>query len=205
MSERIAARFKELQRKAASQTSSEKPEEGETSTLFDHSSPTSQTGAETEKPLPSVDKGKGKEVVSPPADVPSILASPPPMSPQLPEKLIRPMSPASIPPVLLAGLAMSPAAISDLLKRASKELNLRSVKFPIIGEYKDCFSGEELAVWLVDNVPGFGGSLDRAEDAARDLTEREGVLRRIGEFGNAFENSDEAFYQFRPKVRQIIH
>ena len=68
MSERIAARFKELQRKAVAQTSSAsslKSTENEESTLFEHSSPTSQTShasADVEKPLPSVDKGKGKEV-----------------------------------------------------------------------------------------------------------------------------------------------
>ena len=55
--------------------------------------------------------------------------------------------------------------------------------------------------WLLANVEGFGGSLDRAEDAARDLTERDDLLRRIGEFGNQFVHSDDAFYQFRPKVR----
>ena len=70
----------------------------------------------------------------------------------------------------------------------------------MLGEYTDCFTGEEFVAWLNLNVPGFGGNLDRAEDAARELTERDGLLRRIGEFGNEFEHSDEAFYQFRPKV-----
>jgi hypothetical protein len=34
--------------------------------------------------------------------------------------------------------------------------------------------------------------LDVAEDAARDLTETEGFLKRVGEFGNAFEHSNGA-------------
>jgi hypothetical protein len=51
--------------------------------------------------------------------------------------------------------------------------------------------------------PGLGGSLDKAEEMARDLTEREGLLRRLGELGNSFEDSEEAFYQFRPKAFQI--
>lgn len=128
------------------------------------------------------------------------------MSPTLPPSVTidargaSPMPPPPPPPILLAGLALPPSAVSDLLKRAASDLPLRPVKFPIIGEYKDCFTGEEFATWLVDNVQGFGGSLDRAEDAAKDLCEREGVLRRVGEFGNAFENNEEAFYQFRPKV-----
>ena len=150
-----------------------------------------------------MDKGKGRAIET--SSPTQVVASPPPMSPALPPAKIEvkpssPMPPPPPSPILLAGLALPPAAVSDLLKRAAAELPMRPVKFALIGEYKDCFSGEDLVVWLVDNVQGFGGSLDRAEDAARDLCEREGVLRRIGEFGNAFENNEEAYYQFRPKV-----
>ena len=211
VSERIAARFKELQRKAAAQSAEKHDdEEDEASVVFDNSSPTSQTSAATEeKPLPKVDKGKGKEVIaSPEATTPTGLVSPPPLSPKLPPPKVdvraaSPLPPPPPQPILLAGLAVPPAALSDLLKRAASQLRLRPIKFPILGEYKDCFSGEEFVVWLVDNVDGLGGSLDRAEDAARDLTERDGLLRRVGEFGNAFENHDEAYYQFRPKAFEV--
>jgi hypothetical protein len=104
----------------------------------------------------------------------------------------------------LAGLFLPPAAISGLLARAAAELPLRSVRFPLLGEYQDAFTGDEFVTWLKENVPGLGGSLDRAEDAARNLTENEGLLRRLGEFGNLFESSDDAFYQFRPKVCILI-
>jgi hypothetical protein len=103
-------------------------------------------------------------------------------------------------PILLAGLSFPPAAISGLLARAATELPLRPVRFPLIGEYQDAFTGDEFITWLKENVHDLGGSLDRAEDAARNLTETEGLLRRLGEFGNQFEGSDDAFYQFRPKV-----
>lgn len=103
-------------------------------------------------------------------------------------------------PILLAGLSLPPAAISGLLARAAAELPLRPVRFPLIGEYQDAFTGDEFVTWLKENVHSLGGSLDRAEDAARNLTEKEGLLRRLGEFGNQFEGSDDAFYQFRPKV-----
>lgn len=122
------------------------------------------------------------------------------MPPQLPPTINTEDRPLEPPPILLAGLAMPPSVVSTLMKRAAAELPLRSIRVPLLGEYQDCFSGEEFAAWLNANVPGFGGNLDRAEDAARDLTEREGLLRRIGEFGNTFELSDEAFFQFRPKV-----
>ncbi|KAL5513060.1 RGA8 [Sanghuangporus vaninii] len=219
VSERIAQRFKELQRKAVNgasgRSSTDQESKGDThstsgsvsTVIFEDKAVTSEPDGHpespasseknTEKPLPPVDKGKGKEVET--------LASPPPMSQALPPPKVdlrpaSPMPPPPPPPILLAGLALPPVAVSDLLKRAAADMNLRPIKVPIIGEYKDCFSGEEFVVWLVDNVQGFGGSLDRAEDAAKDLTERDGVLRRVGEFGNAFENNDEAYYQFRPKA-----
>lgn len=105
----------------------------------------------------------------------------------------------------MAGLSLTPSAVSSLLTRAAAELPLRAIRFPLIGEYADCFSGSEFVEWLNKNVPGFGGNIDLAEDAARDLTERDGLLRRVGEFGNQFEHVDDAYYQFRPKVSYHIH
>ena len=141
-------------------------------------------------------RGKGKE-----RDYGDLqrVASPPPLSPLPPPKDILP-DPLTPMPILLAGLALAPAAVSQLLARAAAELPLRSVRFPLLGEYNDAFTGEEFVSWLQDNVQGLGGSLDRAEEAAKDLAQREGLLRRLGELGNLFEDSDDAWYQFRPKV-----
>jgi Domain found in Dishevelled, Egl-10, and Pleckstrin (DEP). len=195
VSERIAQRLKDIQKKSAGALATLTTEE-----------PKSETEVE-EKTPPKLDKGKGKaveELSSSPLPASPLPASPPPMSPPLPPSKadhraspVPPMPPA---PMLLAGLSLPPVAISQLLTRAAAELPLRPVRFPLLGEYQDCFTGEEFVAWLNENVQGFGGSLDRAEDAARDLTERDGLLRRIGEFGNQFEHSDDAFYQFRPKV-----
>jgi len=148
--------------------------------------------------LPKADKGKGKEVIH---EEPEDLASPLAMSP-LPsiKELPTAPSPRATQPILLAGLALTPGAVSQLLTRAAAELPLRPVRFPLLGEYQDAFTGEEFVAWLQEHVPGFDGSLDRAEEAAKDLTERDGLLRRLGELGNQFEDSDDAFYQFRPKV-----
>ena len=106
--------------------------------------------------------------------------------------------------VLLAGLPFTYPQISALLTRAKAEMQLSPVSFPILGEYQDCFTGEEFFGWLLENVSEFQKDLDIVLVAARELTEREDLLRRIGEFGNKFDNADDAFYQFRPKVRYVL-
>ncbi|KAF8216353.1 hypothetical protein K438DRAFT_1797082 [Mycena galopus ATCC 62051] len=194
VSERIAARLRELQQKSAKAVAA-------AAEIKSDAAAGAEGEEDKEKLLPKVDKGKGKATED---HEPSIVASPPPMSPMLPPKALdmpsSPMPPMAPPPMLLAGLSLPPVAVSQLLTRAAAELPLRPVRFPLLGEYPDCFTGEEFVAWLNENVHGFGGSLDRAEDAAKELTERDNLLRRIGEFGNQFEHSDEAFYQFRPKA-----
>ncbi|KAI4527594.1 hypothetical protein K525DRAFT_231913 [Schizophyllum commune Loenen D] len=193
VSERIAARLKEIQKRSAGALAQKEENGNEKAT-----SPSPET---SETPTPKVDKGKGR-AVEPQSPV---LASPTAMSPlaaklELPPLPSSPMPPMPPPPMLLAGLSLPVSAISQLLTKAAEELPLRPVRVPLLGEYQDCFTGDEFVRWLNDNVDGFGGSFDRAEEAAKDLTEREGLLRRIGEFGNEFESSDDAFYQFRPKA-----
>ncbi|KAL4063091.1 hypothetical protein J3A83DRAFT_4297301 [Scleroderma citrinum] len=182
VSERISRRLKEIQRRAA----------GSISSTAD--SDTQTEGTDTEMELPKVDKGKGKAVE---------ISSPPPMSPPLPPaKLDTPLPQPSTDPssIVMAGIAFPAAAISSLLTQAAAEMPLRPVHFPLLGEYPECFSGAEFVEWLNKHVPAFEGSLDLAEDAARDLAEREGLLRHVGEFGNQFVHADDAYYQFRPKA-----
>lgn len=193
ISERIAQRFKDIQRKAVHLA--DDPSDDTTQLLFSE-----------EKEVPKVDKGKGRAVEEQPDRITT--ASPPPLSPKpSPEALSIKTSPSSLPeppePILLAGLSLTPTAVSELLSRASSELNLRPIRIPILGEYNNCFTGEEFVHWLNKNVQGFGGEVDHAEQAARELTEREGLLRRIGDLGNAFEPVDDAFYQFRPKAFEL--
>lgn len=189
VSERIAERLKQLRTSKDSETAP-------TTTEVELTVPPQlekQDGEATPTPS-SIDKGKGKALEE--------TGSPLPMSPvskdapPLPAKdpVAKPM------PILLAGIAMSPSAVSSLVRRAYAELPLRAVRLPILGEYPDCFTGEELVNWLRDNVEAFGGSLDLAAEAARGLGDDEGLLRRIGEIGNEFEPTPEAFYQFRPKA-----
>ncbi|KAL0569314.1 Rho-GTPase-activating protein 8, partial [Marasmius crinis-equi] len=189
VSERIANRLKEIQKRSVNALSGDSAT-SPPSTVF-----TAEPESESESP--KVDKGKGKAVDEP---GPAFISSPTPMSPLLPPKVDIPAPPAPAGELVLSGVPMPLSAVSHLLIRAANELNLRPVRFPLLGEYQDCFSGEEFVMWLKDNVPAFEGSLDRAEDAARILTEEQSLLRRLGEFGNAFEGADDAFYQFRSKA-----
>lgn len=124
---------------------------------------------EDDEPLaPKLDKGKGKEVVAPPRAETAPL---PPTPTQLQ------------PTVVYAGVAFPVHLVPVMFNHARTELPLRAIQIPVLGEYKDTFTGAEFTMWLRDNVRGFGGSLDVAEVAARELTERDGMLRRIGELG----------------------
>ena len=199
VSDRIAQRLREIQKKSvevfAQATSTEDPS-------VTPPSEAEGEGQGVEKLLPKVDKGKGKEidVVNEKGAVPKQMDSPPPMSPIPPPKDLAPSGAPQSQIAFLSGLSFTPAALSELLTKASTELPLRPVRFPLLGEYQDAFTGDEIVAWLKDNIAGLDRNLDRAEEMARELTEREGLLRRLGELGNEFEDSEEAFYQFRPKA-----
>ncbi|EKM49960.1 uncharacterized protein PHACADRAFT_264420 [Phanerochaete carnosa HHB-10118-sp] len=191
MSERITARLKDFKLNTSTPRA-EAPADQTHEVHFD-------ADAEEKGPdSPRADKGKGR-AVDPEAPM---LASPPPMETPLPPPRLAtdPVPPPPAPPILVAGVAFTHQELSALMTRAKAELPLRSVRFPLLGEYHDAFSGEEFTMWLRENVKQLDGDLDRTEEAAKELAERQGLLRRLGELGNVFENADDAFYQFRPKA-----
>ncbi|TFK94176.1 hypothetical protein K466DRAFT_6229 [Polyporus arcularius HHB13444] len=197
MSERITARLKEFRLNASNGAP---PVPAKPEVQFD--------ADEEEKRTPKVDKGKGRALdVGSGGSTPSRVGSPPPLdmppaaTKAAPPRLeTDPVPPPPLPPMDVAGVPMTPAELSALMKKAKAELPLRAVRFPLLGEYQECFSGEEFAAWLKDNVKAFEGNLDHAEVAGRVLTEKYNLLRRLGELGNDFENTGDAFYQFRPKA-----
>ena len=199
LSERVTQRLRGLGRSAASAIADDHPP----------APPLQVFDAEDEKspkPHPRLDKGKGK------ATEVDLSTSPPPLSPPLPPKLTVSISEAESEKdteagsqkVLLAGLPFSYPQISALLARAKAEMPLRPVRFPFLGEYQECFTGDEFVGWLLENISEFQRDFDIALVAARELTEREDLLRRLGEFGNKFDNADDVFYQFRPKVLYLL-
>lgn len=193
MSERITARLKEF--RLNSSTDSAAPSADQKHEVhFD-------ADAEEKGPgTPKVDKGKGRAVDT--DTEAAVLASPPPMETPLPPPRLatNPVPPPPAPPILVAGIAFAHQELSALMTRAKAELSLRPVRFPLLGEYQDAFTGEEFTMWLRENVKQLDSDLDRTEEAAKELIERQGLLRRLGELGNEYENADDAFYQFRPKA-----
>lgn len=153
-------------------------------------------GTNADDTAPKMDKGKGKAVE------PSGVASPMPLSPVASAKVLPESTTPE--PIVLGGFTFTPTAVSQMLTRAASELPLRPVRFPLLGEYQDTFTGEEFVTWLQESVKEFVGNIDLAEEAAEVLTEQHSLLRRLGEFGNQFQGSDDAFYQFRPKVRPCL-
>ncbi len=196
MSERISARLKEFRINAASPTPSMTSTASKPEIHFDADAEEKGFGT------PKIDKGKGRAIDG---DEP-VLASPPPLSPPLPPAKLatNPVPPLPAPPIVVSGVSFTPDELSGLLARAKAELPLRPVRFPLLGEYQDAFTGEEFTAWLRENVKPFEKNIDRAEDAAKELVEKQGLLRRLGELGNEYEDADDAFYQFRPKVSTLV-
>ena len=190
MSERITARLKDFRLNSSTGTRAPAPE-AKPEVHFDADSEEKGPGT------PKLDKGKGRATSPEP-----IMASPPPMSPPLPPARLatNPVPPPPAPPILVAGVAFTPQELAALMTKAKSELPLRPVRFPLLGEYPDSFTGEEFTMWLRENMKEFDGDLDRAEEAAKELVERQGLLRRLGELGNEYENADDAYYQFRSKA-----
>ena len=82
-------------------------------------------------------------------------------------------------------------------------MDLRPTRFPILGTYQDTFTGDKFTLWLLQNVSELEGDREIASRAANVLTEHEDLLRRVGQFGNQFEDSSDAYYQFRPEVHLV--
>lgn len=205
VSERIANRLREIQKRAAGdnkETTSTEAENADEKTLSDEPTEIKLDKGKEKETLTAEPESLSPAALSPtaPSTEKQLPVPPPPLS------IARgssPMPPPPPSPIVLAGLSLPPSAVSALLTRAKEELPLRPIKVPILGEYPDCFSGEEFVNWLTESVQAFSGSWDKAEEAARQIAEEHGLLRRIGEIGNNFEAMDDAYYQFRPKAFEL--
>ena len=58
-------------------------------------------------------------------------------------------------------------------------------------------------LWFRDHLDDLGGSLSRADELCRQLSEELSILRLVGEIGNKFFDSSDAFYAWRPDAFQL--
>jgi hypothetical protein len=111
-----------------------------------------------------------------------------------------PSAAATGPPTfLLAGLALPAWNATELIDNARETLAIRTIHLPLLGEYQGCFTGYELIGYLQKHVEGFGGDGEMATEAARELVERLGVVRRVVAVGKGTWGRDEEYYQFTDK------
>ena len=90
------------------------------------------------------------------------------------------------------GLRPHPRHHPHLRGPSSRQVSHFHCRLSLIGDANDtrlyCWRipmlhGRRFVTWLNWNVEGFDSSIDRVEQAAQELTERGGLLRRIGELG----------------------
>ena len=70
----------------------------------------------------------------------------------------------------------------------------------MVGTYNDLHTGQDLVSFFQEHLIGLENSRERAFEFCRQLTEDLSVLRLIGELGNSFRDSTEAFYAFKPEA-----
>lgn len=113
-------------------------------------------------------------------------------------------TPNGSPTFLLAGLSLSHAAAASLLAKAKTTLPSQSVRLPLLGEYTGCFTGPALVTFLAKEVEGFGGDEDKATEAAKELVETLGLIRRVSAVSRGtWSNEAGWFFQFTDKARLL--
>lgn len=100
----------------------------------------------------------------------------------------------------IGGLVKHPKDWSIIFAKAKSQVPTTAVKVPLIGTTPDAHSGEDLVLWFRENLDELGGSLSRAHELCRQLSEELAVLRLVGEIGNKFFESSDAFYAWRPEA-----
>lgn len=55
-------------------------------------------------------------------------------------------------------------------------------------------------MWFRDHLDDLGGSLSRSHEFCRQLSEELAILKLVGEIGNKFFDSSDAFYAWRPEA-----
>ncbi|KAH9819943.1 hypothetical protein DFH28DRAFT_1021481 [Melampsora americana] len=160
------------------------PEENQT-----HESP-----SESSPPHSAELKGKGKA-----DDHSSIEPSAKNKPSSSPPSHLHSSSPSDGPLLDIAGVIRSPLEWSRLFEQAQKTIYKQDVKIPVLGVYPGAHSGEDLVIFFKTNVNELSSS-KRAVEFCKALSEELAVLRLIGEIGNKFMPTHDAYYLWKPEA-----
>ncbi|KAA1102133.1 hypothetical protein PGT21_036220 [Puccinia graminis f. sp. tritici] len=100
----------------------------------------------------------------------------------------------------IAGVVKPPLQWSHLFQKARDTIFKQSIKVPLLGTYHGAHSGEDLVIFFKNNLPELNGDPDRAIELCRELSQQLSILRLIGEIGNKFIASHDAFYVWKPEA-----
>ncbi|OAV95122.1 hypothetical protein PTTG_03869 [Puccinia triticina 1-1 BBBD Race 1] len=100
----------------------------------------------------------------------------------------------------IAGVVKPPIQWSQLFQKARDTIFKQSIKVPLLGTYQGAHSGEDLVIFFKNNLSELNGDPDRAIEFCRELSQQLSILRLIGEIGNKFIASHDAFYVWKPEA-----
>ena len=99
--------------------------------------------------------------------------------------------------IQLGNQIMPQAELDGLVRRMRQEIHVKDHRVPILGTYKNTSTGEDIAVWLQHHLPQCKDSPAMADVVGQQLIQPYNILRLIGQRGNKFIASANAFYQWR--------
>lgn len=106
-------------------------------------------------------------------------------------------SPATTANVQLGNQVMPQSELDSLVRRMRQSITVNDHRVPILGTYKNTSTGEDIAIWLQQNLPQCKDSPAMADVVGQQLIQPYNILRLVGQRGNKFVASANFFYQWR--------
>lgn len=99
--------------------------------------------------------------------------------------------------IQLGNQIMPQSELDSLVRRMRQEIVVKDHRVPILGTYKNTSTGEDIAIWLQQNLTQCKDSPAMADVVGQQLIQPYNILRLIGQRGNKFTASPSSFYQWR--------
>ncbi|KAI8144984.1 Rho GTPase activation protein, partial [Fennellomyces sp. T-0311] len=99
--------------------------------------------------------------------------------------------------ILIGNQRMSRGELNTLVNKMQSEIKVGDYRVPIIGRYQNTSTGEDISIWLQQNMPQCKDSPAMADVVAQQLIHPLGVLRLVGQRGNKFSPSPQSYYQWQ--------